>query len=100
MSDLKNDDADASGNHNLYPVGGPWGFFSRMKILAGGQVLEDIDNYNRVHEMIECMSTTDNNDYGEGGGNYWRNESTSRTVSTVNRSLIRIPPSSSMTIIV
>jgi hypothetical protein len=97
MFDLKND--DGAGNHNLYPVSGAWGFFSRMRILSSGQVLEDIDNYNSVHEMIECMSTTDNNDYGEGFGNYWRSESTPRTVSTVNRSLTRIPPSSSMTVI-
>ena len=97
MFDLKND--DGTGNHNLYPISGAWAYFSRCRILAHGQVLEDIDNYNRVHEMIECMSTTDNNDYGEGFGNYWRNESSARTLLTNNKSLTSIPPSSSMTVI-
>jgi hypothetical protein len=65
MFDFKND--DGAENHNLYPVGGPWGFFSRMRILVGGQVIEDIDNYNRVHEMFQVFSATDSreNDYGE-----------------------------------
>ena len=45
--------------------------FSRMRILAGGQVLEDIDDYNRVHEMFQVFSATDSrqNDYGEG---FWQ----------------------------
>ena len=96
MFDLKNDSIE--NDHNLYPISGAWGLFSRMRILAGGQVLEEIDNYNRVHEMIECMSTTDNNDYGEGFGNYWRNESSARTLLRNNKSLIRIPPSTYMTV--
>ena len=38
--------------NKLRPIGGPWSFFSRVRILAGGQILEDIDLYNRVHEMF------------------------------------------------
>ena len=44
-----------------------------MRILAGGQILEDIDMYNRVHELFSNFSAEDSrfNDYGEGFGNVW-----------------------------
>ena len=38
MFDLPND-AVADATNNLYRVGGPCGFFSRMRIRAGGQVV-------------------------------------------------------------
>ncbi|MFM7979184.1 MAG: hypothetical protein ACKPKO_07695 [Candidatus Fonsibacter sp.] len=66
MYDLRNDsDADAN---KLRPIGGPWSFFTRMRILAGGQILEDIDMYNRVHEMFSIFGTTESriNDFSEG----------------------------------
>ncbi|MFM7979966.1 MAG: hypothetical protein ACKPKO_11690 [Candidatus Fonsibacter sp.] len=50
MYDLRND---------FRPIGGPWSFFTRMRILAGGQILEDIDMYNRVHEMFSVFGTTE-----------------------------------------
>ena len=78
----------------------PWGFYSRCSVLIGGQVIEDIDNYNKVHEMFRVFSATDNkdNDYGDGFGNYCQHESTSRGLDTNNKSLTRIPPLSSMTV--
>ncbi|MFM7987707.1 MAG: hypothetical protein ACKPKO_51185 [Candidatus Fonsibacter sp.] len=96
---LKNDDGAA--NHNLYPVGGPWGFFSRMRILAGGRVLEDIDSYNRVHEMFQVFSATDSreNDYAEGFGNYWQTLTDSKNLRINNQFTTRISPSSYMTVI-
>ncbi len=51
MYDLSND-ATIAGQQ-LRPVGGPWSFFSSMRILAGGQILEDIDMYNRIHENVQ-----------------------------------------------
>jgi hypothetical protein len=36
----------------LRPLSGPHIFFRRMRILCGGQLLEDVDNYNRTHEMF------------------------------------------------
>ena len=36
----------------LYPVGTAAGFFSRCRILSRGQLVEDIMNYNRVHNML------------------------------------------------
>jgi len=98
MFDLKNDDGDE--NHNLYPLGGPWGFFSRMRILVGGQVIEDIDNYNRVHEMFQVFSATDSreNDYAEGFSNYWQGLHASKGLLVTAHTLVRIPPSSHMTV--
>jgi hypothetical protein len=70
MFDLQN--TDNAANHRLRPIGGPWSFFSRTRILAGGQILEHIDLYNRVHEMFNMFSATDSrqNDYAEGFCNY------------------------------
>ncbi|MFM7982477.1 MAG: hypothetical protein ACKPKO_24460 [Candidatus Fonsibacter sp.] len=70
MYDLRNDyDADPK---KLRPIGGPWSIFTRMRILAGGQIL-DIDMYNRVHEMFSIFGTTESriNDFSEGFNNYW-----------------------------
>ena len=40
--------------------------FSRMRILAGGQVLEGMDVHNRVHELFSIFIATESkeNDYG------------------------------------
>ena len=69
-------------------------------MLAGGVVLED-SGYNRVHEMFQVFSATDSraNDYGEGFGNYWQEESTSKSLRTTSKGLTHIPLSSSMTVI-
>ena len=47
-----------------------------MRILCGGQVVEDIDNYNRVHEMFKVLKANDANlnDSAEGFGNDWTHE--------------------------
>ena len=42
LPDLLNEDDFV--NHNLFPFGGSWGFFSRMRIGVGGQIGEDIDS--------------------------------------------------------
>ena len=41
-----------------------------MRILAGGQIIEDIDQYNRVHEMMHILTAKDsrNNDGAEAFG--------------------------------
>ncbi len=43
---------EAASAKRLRPLSGPWSFFRRMRILAAGQ-LEDIDQYNRIHEMMQ-----------------------------------------------
>ena len=44
-----------------------------MRILAQGQILEDIDLYNRVHEMFNNFTAEGSryNDYSEGFENIW-----------------------------
>ena len=51
-------------------IAGPWGFFRRMRVICGGQIIEDIDNYNHTHEMIHMMKPTEKriNDGIEGFG--------------------------------
>ena len=69
MYDLVNNDTDT--NNNLYPISGPWSFFRRLRVICGGQVVEDIDYYNHVHEMFHVMTPplTRQNDDIEGFGN-------------------------------
>ena len=59
MFDVKNE--DATPNHNLRPLLAPWAFFRRMRILAGGQLVEDIDYYNRVHQMFSALIARESN---------------------------------------
>ena len=44
-----------------------------MKILAQGQILEDIDLYNRVHEMFNNFTAEGSryNNYSDGFGHVW-----------------------------
>jgi hypothetical protein len=65
---LSNTDAVAA--HVLRTISGPWSFFRRVRILAGGQILEDMDDYNRIHEMFHCLQDpkTRVNDDIEGFG--------------------------------
>ena len=97
MYDLHNTDATAA--HRLRPIGGPWSFFSRMRVLAGGQILEDIDMYNRVHEMFNIFSASDSrqNDFAEGFGNYWDNKQDN---IHVDETWLRgIPPTTKQTVL-
>lgn len=57
----------------IFPLGDPHSFFQRMRVIVGGQVLEDIDNYNRVHEMIMNLRSKHarENCSAEGFGTVW-----------------------------
>ena len=48
-------------------------FLFKMRILAGGQIWEDIALYNRVHEMFNNFITEGSrrNDFTEGFGTVW-----------------------------
>ena len=48
---LKNDEAK-----QLFVVGQPHSFFRRARLMCGGTVVEDIDQYNRVPEMLSILS--------------------------------------------
>ena len=40
----------------LRPISGPWGFFRRARCLVGGAIVDDIDYYNRMHEMLHILT--------------------------------------------
>ena len=60
MFALENNDPNT--DHLLRNISGPWSFFRRLRILCGGQIIEDIDNYNRTHEMISMMYSDERRD--------------------------------------
>ncbi len=70
MFDVRNTDATAGGAKRLRPIGGPWSFFRRMRVLMGGTLVEDIDNYVRTHQMFNQLTAQDsrNNKMVEGFG--------------------------------
>ena len=51
-------------NHKIRPVGGPWALVNKMRILASGQILEDIDMHSRPHEMFNVFGGTDGRNNG------------------------------------
>ena len=40
----------------LRPLSGGWCFFQRLRVLIGGQVVEDILDYNRVADMFYVLT--------------------------------------------
>jgi hypothetical protein len=75
MFDLNNDETNAA--KSLRPLGGPWTFFRRMRVLCAGQLVEDIMDYNRIHEMFHMMIASESraNDAAEAFGNLWNSHS-------------------------
>jgi hypothetical protein len=71
MFDVRNNAANKA--EKLYVLGGPHCFFRRLRILAAGQLVEDIDNYNRIHEMMSILTSPDsrNNQAAEAFGAHW-----------------------------
>ncbi len=72
--DLVNE-ATVSGTANpfLRPLSGPWCLFRRVRLLAAGQVVEDIDYYSRVHEMMDVLTSSHSriNESVEGFEKIW-----------------------------
>ena len=70
MFSLNNLAGESVTPKNLRPLGGPWSFFRRMRILCAGQLVEDIMDYNRIHEMIHMMIARESreNDMAEAFG--------------------------------
>jgi hypothetical protein len=56
-------------NKGLYIVGQPHTFFRRARLMCGGTVVEDIDQYNRVHEMLGILSGKLNRDMDDVSSN-------------------------------
>ena len=69
----------------LRPVGQPHLFFKRLRVLAGGQVVEDIQDFGRNSELIASLQNDqvrDNDDIQGFGGRFDSND---------NRELENIP---------
>jgi hypothetical protein len=85
MFNLKNDDTDAL--KRLRPIGAPWAFFQRLRVLCGGQLVEDITEYNRIHHMMHLLIAKESreNDSAEAFGvladaQNWSNEQLSANI--------------------
>lgn len=83
MFTLRNNDADQT--HFLRTLSGPWSFWRRMRILCGGQVVEDLD-YNRAHEMMSLLHSQDtrDNDDVEGFGYRYDDAANSGAATTAS----------------
>ena len=46
---------DGTNFRKIRPFSSPYSFFRRMRIIAGSQVVEDFDIYNRVHHMFSKL---------------------------------------------
>ena len=44
-------------DHELRVLSGPYSFFKRMRVLCNGQIVEDIDDFNRVSEMFSILTS-------------------------------------------
>ena len=75
MFDVNND--EQTPGKALRPLGGPWCFFRRMRVLCAGQLVEDIMDYNRIHEMMHIMIAAESraNDAAEAFGLLWDSHS-------------------------
>jgi hypothetical protein len=69
MFDVVNED-QGTGAKTLRPIGRPHAFFRRLRISVRGQIIEDIDNFNRVSELFHMLQTpaSRENDDIEGFG--------------------------------
>ena len=56
MFDVVNADA-APATKKLRPIGKAHAFFRRLRISVREQIIEDIDNYNRVSDMFHILQT-------------------------------------------
>ena len=57
LYDINNDGGGTATTKHLMMLSGPWSIFRRMRILCGGSVIEDIDSYNRCHEIFHILSS-------------------------------------------
>jgi hypothetical protein len=74
--DLHNNGASAPPSVLKYvrPLQGGHSFFRRLRIPAGGSVIEDIDLYNRTHQMFEMSTSVHNRDNSDVEGFGYRSD--------------------------
>ena len=70
---VNKEDSTTGAAKRLRVLGGPHSFFRRARLLAGGQVIEDIDNFNRVSQMLQLLKSKHSrqNEMSEGMGVEW-----------------------------
>ena len=92
MFTLKNEATDAA--KRLRTLSGPWCFWRRMRVLCGGQVVEDFD-YARTAELFQQLHSEDtrDNDDAEAFGSRYDNSANAGAATTA--SLPGIPGGSS-----
>ena len=56
---------NTDGTNSLYPVTGPWGVWSQVRLLSGGVELDNVPYYGRHHEMHGWRLTTSEQQYNE-----------------------------------
>jgi hypothetical protein len=80
----------------LRPLSGPWSFFRRARCLVGGAIVDDVDYYNRVHEMLHILTSKANrdNDSIEGFGGRWDDDENYTSKWTAADYTARVEPSS------
>ena len=61
-----------AGTADMTFLSGPHSFFRRLRVVCGGQIVEDIDDYNRVCEMFNVLQSKNvrENDEIEGTGRW------------------------------
>ena len=74
---LKNTDATVGGSKYVRPLQGGHSFFRRLRISANGAMLEDISDYNRIHQMFEMLTSSHNRDNGDIEGFGYRSDTVS-----------------------
>ena len=84
---LKN--LDGILDNKLRPLSPPYCFFRRMRIIAGNQVVEDFNDYNRVHHMFsKMMSQGARKDEANEGFGYRFDDEVKTLVNKVGTELI------------
>ena len=51
--------SDTTVGHLLRPLSGPATFFRRFRVLCGGTVIEDINDYDRMSHLFEILCTSE-----------------------------------------
>ena len=81
---LRLNNTDTAAGHLLRTLGDPFAFFSRLRILCGSVVCEDIVDYSRTHQMFQTLTSANNrvNDDIEGFGHRFSDYDTAGKCNT------------------
>ena len=77
------ENTDTSDNKRLRPLSPAYSFFKRVRLIAGNQLVEDIDYYNGNNHMMSCLMSKgarDNEEAQSFGYRYGDDLNTRRAV--------------------